>query len=179
MPAVAVPPIFETGVSDTTELNLLSAAVQFLLSPPRAELRQTSSQTFTTAVAAATQFNAEDIDDDVDHIGGHDNAVNNTRYTARYAGWYLISGAAEFALNATGDRFVWLTVNGGDVNGSVGFLPADATALIPVPVRTKTVYLNAGDYVELIAMQSSGGNLGTSVTTRDQSSMSVQWVSSA
>lgn len=179
MPAVPVPPTFEVGVSDTTELNLLRDCLSFLLNPPRAELRQTSSQTFTTSVAAATQFNAEDLDTDVDGVGGHDNAVNNTRYTARYPGWYLISGACEHNANATGDRFAWLMVNGADVNASVGFIAGDATAATPTPARTKKVFLNVGDYVELVGFQSSGANLGTSVAGRDQSSMSVQWVGNA
>lgn len=177
MPVAPVPPTFEVGVSDTTALNLLRDCQRFLLNPPIAELRQTTLQTFTTSVSAAVTFTTEDIDTDIDGIGGHDNVTNPSRYTARYAGWYLISGAVEFVANATGDRFAWLAVNGTDVNGSVGFQAGDATGSAAVQARIKKVYLNIGDYVEVIGFQSSGGNLNTVVGARDQSSMSVQWVS--
>jgi hypothetical protein len=175
---VPEPPTFEIGASDTTALNLLRDSIRFLQAPPVAELRQTAAQTFTTGVTTAVQFNAEDVDSDIDAIGGHDNVTNNTRYTARYPGWYVVSGAVVFAANVTGDRFAWFMVNGSDVNGSLGFVAGDATGTASTPARTKHVFLNVGDYVELVGFQNSGGNLLTSGTGREQSSMSVRWVSS-
>jgi len=151
--------------------------INFLLNRPHAELRQTTTQSFVTGTNTAVQFNAEDVDTDVDGVGGHDNVTNNTRYTARYPGWYLISGVIEFNANATGTRFAWLAVNGTDVNGSVGRGIADAAGSSVTPSRPKLIFLNVGDYVELIGFQTSGGALGTVVSARDQSSMSVLWMS--
>jgi len=174
---VPTPPTIEMGVSDTSEFNQFRDAIRFVQAPPIAELREVAAQTFTTAVAAAVQFGAFDVDTDVDTIGGHDIVTNNTRYTARYPGWYQVSGVVAFATNGTGDRFAWLMVNGVDANGSLGFSAGDATAVTETPCHTKHVYLNVGDYVELIGFQNSGGNLNTAVTTREQPSMSVRWVS--
>jgi hypothetical protein len=169
---------FTDGIATSSEANTyIRDPLNFLLSPPIAELRQDAAQTFTTAVATAVQFGAFDVDTDVDGVGGHDIATNNTRYTARYSGWYQVAGVVSFAVNGTGDRFAWLMVNGADVNGSLGFTAADATAVTEVACHTKHVFLNVGDYVELIGFQSSGGNLNTAVTTREQPSMSVRWVS--
>lgn len=169
---------FTGGVATSSEANsFIRDPITFLLNPPRAELRQTSAQTFTTSTTTAVQFNAEDVDTDVDGVGGHDNVTLNTRFTAQFAGWYRISGAVEFVANATGDRFAWWMVNGADVNGSVGFQAGDATASATVAARSKLVYLNVGDYLELVGFQSSGGNLNTVASGRDQSTMSVLWVS--
>ena len=156
-----------------------------------------SSHTFTSGVATSSEanayirdpvadstitavtFTAEDVDTDVTGTGGHDNVTNNTRYTAVYAGWYQVAGGINFTANGTGDRFAWWRVNGTDVNGSSGFLGADATNDNVVMPRTKLVFLNVGDYVELIGFQSSGAPLNTLVSGRAQSNMSVVWVSNA
>jgi hypothetical protein len=170
---------FEGGVATTSEANtFIRDPLKFILNPPIAELRQTSAQTFTTAVTAAVTFNAHDVDEDyTGGNAGHDDVTLNTRYTARYSGWYLISGAVAFAVNATGDRFSWLMVNGSDVNGSLGFTAADASAVAVTHCRTRKVFLNVGDYIELVGFQNSGGNLLSAVTGREQSSMSIHWVS--
>jgi len=171
---------FVDGLETSSEMNsYIRDPIAFLLSSPRAELRQTAAQTFTTGVSAAVQFNAEDVDTGPSGTGGHDNVTNNTRYTAVYAGWYQISGAVSFAVSAVGDRYCWWSVNGADVNGSLTFTAGDGTAICAITARTKMVFLNVGDYVELIGFQDSGGNLLSSVSTREQPSMSVRWVSNA
>jgi hypothetical protein len=175
---VPTPPTFENGVSDTTELNLVRDSIRFLLEPPRAQLRQTTLQTLTTAVAAAIQFQTEDFDSDVDGVGGHDNAVNNSRYIARYPGRYLFSGGGVgFAANATGRRATWWKVNGADVSGSAVVGTATATLECAVAARGISVYLNVGDYVELVGYQESGGNLNTTVAAGIyHSSVTALWI---
>ena len=171
---------FTSGVATSSEANAyIRDPIAFLLARPRAELRQTAAQAFVTATITAVQFNAEDVDTDVSGTGGHDNAVNNTRWTAVYAGWYQVGGGVSFAVSAVGDRFCWLRVNGTDVNGSMGFVAADATGLAVPMCRTKLVFLNVGDYVELIGYQDSGGNLNTGVTTREQPNMTIIWQANA
>lgn len=176
---VAVPTShdFTGGVATTSEANAyIRDPISFLLRPPRAMLRQTTLQTLTTGASAAIQFQTEDIDDDVDGTGGHDNVTNNTRWTARYPGRHLLGGGVGFAASATGRRGVWWRVNGSVVNGTASVLTATATLEHALPARSISVYLNAGDYVELAGYQESGGNLNTSVTDIYQSTMSVLWI---
>lgn len=175
MPAVPVVAPIGPGIVPTTLYNQLVAAMAFTLASPTAELRQTSSQTLTTSTWTALQFQAEEWDLDVDGIGGHDNVTNNTRYTARYPGRYLIASGYAPATSATGARGVRFAVNGIVVNASQILLPS--VALGGFPSRTKQVYLTDGDYVEAQAFQSSGGNLGTSVVSaNEQSHFTIRWL---
>lgn len=112
----------------------------------------------------------------IDNYGGHSNTVNNSRYTAQIAGWYETIGQTSFASNATGNRASDITVNGGaplprpesefgtDTNAS------SATIFqIAAPV-----FLNVGDFLELQALQSSGGALNT--TTFSPCFLYARWV---
>lgn len=178
---MATVPVPRTWVlnEDVTSANMVSGITDplaFLLAKPRAELRQTVAQTLTTAVAAPLTFTTEDVDTDVAGVGGHDNSSNTSRYTARYAGWYRVSGAASFAANSTGRRITYIAVNGSVVNASETISPASATGSSHALARAKCVYLNVGDYVEIQAMQDSGGNLATSSGFGpSNSNMSIQW----
>lgn len=178
MPTVPVVPTFGTGELFSTTLNALADAVQFLQRPPIVQLRQAVAQTLTTAVAAAITFTTEITDTDVDGIGGHDNAVNTSRFTARYPGYYAFAGGVAFASNAVGIRQVLWATSGVLFPSNAVWSPATGTAT-NIVARTVTAYLGIGDYMELYALQSSGGNLNTSVSSNDPSSMTGWWVSSA
>lgn len=177
MPAVPVLPVFTSDVLTTAELTQLTAAVNFLRSRPIADLNQTVAQPLTTSVWASITFTTETVDTDIDGVGGHDNAVNTSRFTARYPGWYQVSGGVGLVVNATGIRGTRWVVNGNALNGSqTAEAPTTVTAA-QWATRTKHVYLLEGDYVELQAFQSSGGNLNTDATTTNQSHMSIRWAS--
>lgn len=173
MAAVPTLPTFGPGVLTTTQLSQLNTATSFLRDPPRAQLRQTVAQALTTGIAAAVTFTTEDYDT----AGAHDTGTNPSRYTSAYPGRYEVSGAAAFAFHATGRRSTKWQINGIDVPGSQISLPATAASVCAVPARTMEVYLDVGDYLELIAIQESGTTpLNTAVTTSDQSLMRVRWV---
>lgn len=166
------------GLATSSEMNsYFRDPIAFLQNKPAARLRQTVAQILTTATYASITFTTEDFDDDPDGVGGHDNAVNTSRYTARYAGWYRLGGAVNFTSNATGIRACRWTVNGTAVNASesigqsvsVGGFGSSAVA------RAEHVFLNVGDYVELQGRQDSGGNLNTDVNAAAMSSMSIAW----
>ncbi|MEK8108646.1 hypothetical protein NKG94_34420 [Micromonospora sp. M12] len=161
---------------NSTNLNAyIRDPLKFLMSPPRAKLRQTSVQTLTTGVAAALLFQAETVDTDVDGIGGHSTSSNTSRYTARYPGWYQVSGGCSFATNVTGLRLLRWAVNGATITGNdVSLVPVTGSST-RMPARTELVLLDIGDYVELLAQQTSGGNLNTAVSTEEQSTMNVIW----
>jgi len=165
-------------VATTSEMNtFFRDPINYLLVRPHAQLLQIVVQTLTTAVAAAITFTSETVDTDVDGVGGHDNVTNNSRWTARYAGWHLLGGGVAFAANATGRRASWWQVNGTAVNGSSVAVAAAIGGLeTVVPARSMQVFLNVGDYVELMGYQESGGNLNTFSSTFNASSMSVLWV---
>jgi hypothetical protein len=141
--------------------------------PPLAMLRQTAAQTLTTGGYAALNFDTEDFDSH----NGHSTVTNTSRYTAVLAGIYEVSGGAAFAANATGRRLARLAFNGTVIGGSLAGIPAN-TATVGYSVRTTLVRLAVGDYVELQALQESGGNLATFITNAEfQSTMVVRWVS--
>jgi hypothetical protein len=124
---------------------------------PRATAyRATSAQSILNNTLTAIQLNAEAFD-----IGGmHDLAVNNTRVTipAASSGVYLAIGSVRYAANATGLRSAQIRLNGTTIVQAEQRAGADAA--IPTFVQTMTLQtLIAGDYLELMAYQTSGGAL--------------------
>lgn len=179
MPVVPAVPDFSTGMSSTSQLNQLGDALQFALNPPLCQARQTVAQSIPNSTTTVVTFDTEDVDKSPGGSGGHDNVTNNSRFTAEYAGWYMLSGGWSIAASATGIRSAAWRVNGTVVAGSgVMFTSVSAAASSRIPARTIVVFLNIGDYVELEAFQSSGGPLNTQVLGSEQPNMTVRWVSS-
>lgn len=148
-------------------------AGNFFLGVPIVQLRQTSTQTLTTATITAINMDAEDVDSD----SGHSTVTNTSRYTPATAGWFQFSGKVSYAANATGRRgAIWLkngsVVNGGGVTG-----PTTAASVCEVCATTIQIQANGTtDYVEIAGFQESGGNLATSVGSSSQPAMSGRWV---
>lgn len=109
--------------------------------------------TLTTGVPTALTFNSERFDSG----SVHSTSVNTSRLTAPVAGTYDIKGHASFAANATGVRNLDIRLNGTTVIASQ-LQPAASGIITTVSVPT-TYQLAANDYVELVAFQSSGGDL--------------------
>lgn len=177
MPAVPTLPTFSPGIVSSTDLGLLASNSRFLANPPRAELRQTAAQSIPSASATTVNFDTADVDTDTDGVGGHNPAVNPSRYTARYPGWYLCSGGYISVAAAAGRRIVWFKVNGVDQPGTEATAAGSASGSTGPAIRAKLLYLAIGDYVELVAFQDSGGALNTAVGSFEQPSMTVEWVS--
>lgn len=157
-----------------TELARIDADVAAIIADvkPYARLRQTSVQSIPNATYTSVTFTTEDYDS----VGGHSTSVNTSRYTAQVAGAYVLGGGGSFAVNASGVRSCQWALNGTTIPGSTspGF---DPTITSNVVARPMVVVLAIGDYVELRLRQSSGGALNTSVTSDDQATMSVWYVS--
>lgn len=177
MPATPTIPTFAPGILTATDLGLLASATEFHMEPPRAELRATAAQSIPNAVGTVVNFDTADVDTDPDGVGGHNPAVNPSRYVARYPGWYKCSGGCVFVANVTGRRIVWFKVNGVDQPGSEATTAGSAGGATGPAIRAKLLYLAIGDYVELVAFQESGAALNTAVGSFEQPSMTVQWVS--
>lgn len=91
----------------------------------------------------------------------HDNAVNNSRIYARIAGVYGITAQFSYAPNATGLRNISVCYNSAGaminmINGAS--YPTHPSADSSISTAA-TCYLNAGDYIEMFARQTSGAAL--------------------
>jgi hypothetical protein len=119
----------------------------------RARVYNSAAITLTTGVAAALTFNSETYDTS----SIHDTGANTSRLTAPRTANYHIWGNVEFASNATGLREIYILRNGTDAL-AVHLEAAVNGAVTVLPICTD-FQLTAGDYVELWALQNSGGNL--------------------
>lgn len=158
MGTVPPTPNFAAGEFPTAaKMNQYQTALNFLLNPPRAQAYPNAGQTHTgTGTYQAIALDAEDVDTD----GMHDLVTNNSRLTCQTAGKYELSGQVTFAINATGRRLARFNINGASIGGQTEVMPttlAGSTVSIPLPLIE--VALNVADYVEMVAFQSSGGNL--------------------
>ena len=145
----------------------------YLLARPLAVLRNTVSQTVSSATWASLLMNTEDADT----AGGHSTSSNTSRYTAVYPGWYRHSGLYSPAANATGRRGTRWAVNGTAVASSQAMVQATSASETSVTAITKLIFLAVNDYSELQAFQESGGSLGTKTTSEQQNGSSIIWES--
>ncbi len=98
----------------------------------------------------------------------HDNATNSSRVYAIETGVYALDACVTFGGVSGGSRTVTVMKNSnGDITLATGTAlamgqqAATSTAALPVNV-SRIVKLNAGDYVEMFAKQSSGAAVGAS-----------------
>jgi hypothetical protein len=122
-----------------------------------ARLTLTGTQpTLTSGTSLAIPFNAEDWD----LRGGHSTSSAQSRYVFQESGKYTISGQMAFAANANGDRIAYVSLNGVTIIlASEGRACAVATTFQAWSVDYA---FNAGDYIELIGLQTSGVALALS-----------------
>jgi len=102
-------------------------------------------------------FNSEGYDTDSMHSTG----TNTSRLTCQSAGYYSISCGVDWAANAAGDRGLLIKLGGSD-NLSIMKAPASTSGESANHLEVKS-YLAVGNYVELLAYQSSGGALDARV----------------
>lgn len=121
-----------------------------------ASIHRTTDQTLTTGTWAAIAFDGENYD-----VGNfHSNVTNNTRMTIPITGKYSLKGNARFQDVGTAvvtTRGLYFRLNGTTIIGLARepSIPNDGSD-IGIAVDW---LLTAGDYVELMAYQASGGNL--------------------
>lgn len=129
---------------------------------PCARVYHNAAQSINDATDTVLAFNSERFD----QVGGatsnqHDNSTNNSRLTCRYAGVYAITANVQFAGNGTGDRYLFLRLNGTTKITQV-HVTADATENDLVVTTDYALAVN--DYVEALVHQSSGGALNVQAT---------------
>lgn len=130
--------------------NLVAAATAGF---PKCRASNSSNISIGTSSETALALDSEAFDTDAIH----DTSTNTSRLTCKTAGVYIIGGNVEFAANGNGTRTARIRLNGTTFIGSQKTL---SPTLSPAMVSVVTIYsLSVGDYVELTAIQSSGGNL--------------------
>ena len=139
---------------------------------PHCRVRNSANISHTsTGNYQALTFDSERVD-----VGPmHDTSTNTGRITVPTGGggFYAIGGCIEFASNTTGRRGVQVRLNGLTVIARV-----EATAIAQdLPLSISTVYqLTAGDYVELMGFQSSGGNLNMQASSAYSPEFWAHWI---
>lgn len=127
-----------------------------LLDMPRALLFHSANQTLTDTVATTLSFDGESYMRD----GMHSTTTNNSRITCRTQAIYLLTANAFFAASAAGTyRVIRFILNGvTDIGGEQR--PPVNSGLDGTRLACATPYaLYADDYVEVVAIQNSGGPL--------------------
>lgn len=133
-------------------LNTRSTAIADLQSPPRCHAYQVAAQTLTNNVTTAVTLDAEEVDTE----GIHSTVTNNSRMTIVTPGRYRAIGQVGFTAATAGTtRVVQLRRTGGVIAENRVF-SITATHIMQVYDEILCV---AGDYIEVHAQQSSGGNL--------------------
>ena len=142
---------------------------------PHAIVTHNANQSVANATLTALAFNTEAADNNAIH----DTATNNSRLTLNKVGLWLVHGSATFALNATGDRFLQIRVNG-DANNRPGNNSRGGSATLSPGVEVTALVRASAvtDYVELMAYQNSGGALNVETSAAPTSPrFSAVWLS--
>lgn len=141
--------------------------------------RFTGYSSVGTSMASGTTFLPIPLDTEtVDTVGGHNPAVNPSRYVVQVAGTYIVTATACFAANSTGNRAVQIGVNGG--SGATGMRSVSANTGVNSWFGSVTAQLQlaVGDYVECMAWQTSGVSLSVpSGSPVSFPTLSLLWVS--
>ncbi len=133
--------------------------LEFLARRPGCVVQRTAAQSIPNSALTAIQFTATDVRDT---DGYHSTATNPERITvpAGLGGLYSIGAVVPYVGNATGARVVRLRINGATTVASVD-VPTNA-GTTSTSVHVSVLWpLAVGDYVEVLAFQSSGGALNT------------------
>lgn len=129
-----------------------------ILSMPRACVYLAAASNILTTTVTPIGFDSILYDTD-----GMFTASASTKLTARTAGVYLFNAWMAYASNAAGYRQLYFWKNGASPYAqlNIGANPASGTYM----VISAQIAMNAGDSVELNAVQNSGGTLAVNVAT--------------
>lgn len=114
-----------------------------------------ANQTISNSTWTASAFNQEHYDTDT----MHDTVTNNSRITIKTAGKYIIIAMGEFADNSTGFRSMYVRLNGSDVIALSRIKPIGAGVGNDAFCLAGEWDFAVNDYIEVMVLQSSGGNL--------------------
>jgi len=126
---------------------------------PYVYVKKNSNQTLTHNAWTPIQFTSSDTEV-YDALGFHDPTTDNTRFTipSGYAGIYIVSGVITYGTaNNDGGRGAVIKVNGTDYHN----ITIIATGYWQRVSVCDILYLDEGDYVEFLGIQTSGVDIIT------------------
>lgn len=157
-------------VTVATMNNEWGGNVSYLANPPACRVYHNAAQGTTTGVSVALAFNSERYDTNT----MHDTVTANTRVTIKTAGVYVFTATVSFANNGTGFRQVGLLLNG---VAYIALVHCPAIVGDQTHVSIPTTYkLAVNDYIEVMAQQTSGGNLNVNSNANYSPEFSATWV---
>lgn len=144
-----------TGASgNLVKVKSDASGLEFVPMPAADYVRVYNSSAITLTSGAQTTLTFDSERYDSNNL--HSTVTNPSQLVCVNAGVYIITGHVQFAADATGLRRLLIRRNG---TVAIAYqFSAPATTTIQMSVST-TYYLNAGDYVELLARQDNGGTL--------------------
>jgi hypothetical protein len=138
-----------------------------------------ASQAVPHATYSAISFDNEEYDTD----GMHDTVTNNSRITIKTPGLYDIKATVLWQANTVGTRFLYLRKNGSgnSITGAIALASSPTSPAYETAQQiSATLLLAAGDYLEVVGYQESGGPLNVIASSGSGSTaMSAVLVGSA
>lgn len=122
---------------------------------PAANVYNSGAQSIPNAAITQLLFDSEFFD----NAGIHSTSSNTGRLTAPKSGVYTVSAFVGWTTNATGDRYLAIRRNGEEAKK----IAADRRGASNITGQeshvTAPLFLNAGEYVDIVVYQGSGGAL--------------------
>jgi hypothetical protein len=134
--------------------------LNFLLNPPRALAYRDSTFPTTSAAWELVPWNNELYDSH----GSHSTVSNQSRLVSQEAGLYVAFAQAAWAQNVTGTRRLQIRKNSADLDTGGTLIAIQTITSVGSNLDTQLqiyaeVMLNATDYLQVFALQASGGAL--------------------
>lgn len=164
---------------DEESLNAISYALDFVLNPPEAHIRQSTGQTQGTGTTTPSPviFQVEAIDND----GMVNIASDPTAITVNTPGWYELEYGVHWnARDDTTIRMMGIALNGESALANwIGYIDHVDKGASPLVRGTYDVFLNAGDYIQLVIAHGSSTSLTTATvgSANYQTYLRARWAS--
>lgn len=169
-------------LADRVQQNFEAIANQFPIGGantkrvPQVRVYNNANISVNNATSTSVTFNSQEYDIGTS-AAQHSTSVNTNRLTCRVDGVYHIAACIGFAVNGTGTRLLELWVDG-TTPIAVDSRAAAAAATYGTLCSVSTQYrLTAGQYVEVKAVQSSGGALDVVYSASYSPWFSWHWLS--
>lgn len=179
---MAVPSVRDWSTGDKITANRLdeiSTALSWLLDPPTVNAYRNAALNAADNTQTLVSLDSEDYDT----ASFHSTSTNPSRLNIPYDGRYRIIAWVGFDANSSGDRGIQVRKNAAGSSAGGTYL-LDKVERAPSSSRNSRIGLTletglvAGDYIEMFALQTSGGTLAFDVGAR-KLCMSATWVGQA
>lgn len=173
MTSAPVPPDWVEGETATeARMDSISAAINFLRSPPYAQLGRSSNQSVSDTTSTPVGWNSSTFDT----VDGHSTVTNNTRYTAVYDGHYELSVSIPWINNTDTMKFEcsFRRSDGEEfIGNSVMKTPSNVTIALST---TRTIALTTGQWVEVYVWHNRGASTSIDASFRGGPRWDIRWV---